>query len=74
MQPLHCGTCGGVIRDSPNVSYRLPRSGERDPPPSEEPCRCATPIVYGPPAGFASIPSMPSQPRPSDGTPRPGSS
>jgi hypothetical protein len=64
MHRSQCGTCGGVIADLTNVSFELPDPEKAPAAPREDPCRCARPIVYGPPAGFASIPKMRSVKRP----------
>jgi hypothetical protein len=64
MQQFQCGTCGGVIADPSKVSFQLPNPANTPARSREGPCRCAVPVVYGPPAGFASIPSMPSAKRP----------
>jgi hypothetical protein len=60
MEQRRCGGCGGMIEDLSTVSYRLPDPKLDVPAPRHGPCRCATPIIYGPPAGFMSIPGMPS--------------
>jgi hypothetical protein len=60
MREVHCGTCGGVIGDLAKVSYRLPNRGAAELLPGEGRCECPVPVVYGPPAGFASMPTMPS--------------
>lgn len=59
MQQLHCGTCGGLISDLSKVSYRLPSRTLSAPAGHGDPCGCPVPVIYGPPAGFASIPAMP---------------
>jgi hypothetical protein len=64
MRHRQCGTCGGLIKDLSKVSFRLADPTVTVAAARAKICLCPTPIVYGPPAGFMSIPSMPSYKRP----------
>lgn len=64
---LHCGTCGGVIGDRSKIAYRLPNQTVVVATEHEGRCGCPTPVIYGAPPGFASIPSMPKAPMPPPG-------
>jgi hypothetical protein len=73
MQGLFCYGCGGFMSYRKRLSYRLPSSAASRATPHSGVCSCSVPILEGPPPGFASIRSMPSdrgRPR-SDGAPRP---
>ena len=63
MESIHCGACGGVIGDPSKISYRLPSRMVEVAEAREGSCSCEIPVVYGPPSGFRSIPSMPSAKR-----------
>lgn len=59
MTEIHCHACGGFISDPYRVSYRLPAGGTvAIAIPQSGICTCAESVVFGPPAGYASIPAM----------------
>lgn len=60
MTEIHCHTCGGFITDPTTVSYRLPdERADTAAAPHAAICACSPAIVYGPPAGYLSWPSLP---------------
>ena len=68
MIEIHCHTCGGGIADPTTAAYRLPDSAQVETTPHAGPCACDQPIVYGPPAGYLSWPSILRPIRPRNGT------
>ena len=59
MTEIHCYNCGGFIAEPGRISHRL-SSGLMHQTfaavPTSALCTCATPVVYGPPAGRSSTP------------------
>ncbi len=58
MSDIHCHTCGGFINDPGTISYRPPSDATLPAVPYSGLCACQPAIVYGPPPGHMSLPSI----------------
>lgn len=61
MIEIHCYDCGGFIGDPTQIAHRLPPNATHKSfaaTPTSALCACRPPVVYGPPAGRASSPSL----------------
>jgi hypothetical protein len=59
MIEIHCHVCGGFIAELRMVAYRELEEGTRLAVPHSSYCTCVPPVLYGPPAGYASLPGIP---------------
>ena len=61
MIEIHCYNCGGFISEPKQISHRVATNaahGVFAALPHSALCTCTLPVVYGPPAGYASSPSI----------------
>ncbi|HZH40230.1 MAG TPA: hypothetical protein VFD85_04435 [Gemmatimonadales bacterium] len=58
MLDIHCHACGGFISDPARTAHRPAGDPAAIATPQSCLCTCKESVVYGPPAGYASIPAM----------------
>jgi len=58
MLDIHCHACGGFIGDPAHTTHRPLADPATIATPQSRICTCTASVVYGPPAGYASIPAM----------------